>query len=101
MHHNYGVISGRHFRRLRVAYNFGCRALYTFRGEQVLVVISMGVRRNFSRGGQCQHFANPCQVADDAMQMYVHETPFFTRLNHKENAPCYDNSHKNELVWQP
>jgi len=34
----------------------------------------MGVGRNFSRWGQCQHFANPCQVADNAMQMYVHET---------------------------
>ena len=29
MHHNYGVISGSHAcRDLRVAYNFGCRALY-------------------------------------------------------------------------
>ena len=30
-------------RRLRVAYNFGCRALYTFRGERVLVVIRFNV----------------------------------------------------------
>jgi len=34
----------------------------------------MGVCRKFSRGGQRQHFANPCQVADDAIQMYVHDT---------------------------
>jgi len=35
--------------------------------------IVMGVRRNFSRGGQRQHSANHCQVADDAIS-YVHET---------------------------
>jgi len=28
----------------------------------------------FPGGGQRQHFANSYQVADDAMQMYVHET---------------------------
>ena len=26
---------------------------------------------------------------------------FSTRLHHKQNDPCYDNSHKNALVWQP
>jgi len=39
----------------------------------VLDRTDMGVSRNFP-GEQCQHFANPCQVADDAMQIYVHET---------------------------
>jgi len=34
----------------------------------------MGVHRNFSRVGHRQHFANRFQVADDAMQTYVHET---------------------------
>jgi len=40
----------------------------------------MGVRRNFSRGGQTRYFAYPFHVADDAMQMHVHKTlcPFFT-----------------------
>jgi len=40
----------------------------------------MGVRRNFYSGGeQNRHFAYPFQVADDAMQMDVHETlhPFY------------------------
>jgi len=90
----------------------------------------MGVRINFSSGGQRSHFADPCQVADDArmlmmqgcwwckvaddarllmmqgcwwckdaddvMQIYVHETfTVSTRLHHKENASCYDSSHKN------
>jgi len=32
-----------YIRRLRVAYNFGCRALYTFRCERVLVVIRFNV----------------------------------------------------------
>ena len=32
-----------YIRRLRVAYNFGCRALYTFRGKRVLVVIKFNV----------------------------------------------------------
>jgi len=36
----------------------------------------MGVRRNFPRGGQHRHFACPFQVADDAMQMDVHETHY-------------------------
>jgi len=34
----------------------------------------MGIRRNFFRGGQRQDFADPFQVADDAVQMHVHET---------------------------
>jgi len=34
----------------------------------------MGVRRNFSRGGQRRNFAYPFQVADDAMQINVHKT---------------------------
>jgi len=34
----------------------------------------MGVRRKFSRGGQHLHFADICHVADDAMQMEIHET---------------------------
>jgi len=40
---------------------------------------SMGVRRNFSRGGQHQNFAYQFQVADDTMQMDVHKTlyPFY------------------------
>jgi len=24
-----------------------------------------------------------------------------TQLHHRENAPCYDNSHKNVFRWQP
>jgi len=35
----------------------------------------MGVRRNFSRGGQSRHFAYPFQVVEDATQMDVHKTP--------------------------
>jgi len=39
----------------------------------------MGVRRNFSRRGQNQHFSYPFQVADDATQIDVHKTlhPFY------------------------
>jgi len=37
-------------------------------------------------------------IADDAMQMDVHETlyPFYT----EENTPCYGNNHKKTLRWQ-
>ena len=47
---------------------------------------SMGVRRNFSRGGQRRHFSYPFSVADDAVQMDVHKTllPF---QNYKETSP--------------
>jgi len=34
----------------------------------------MGVRRNFSRGGQSQNFAYLFQVVDDATQMDVYKT---------------------------
>jgi len=40
----------------------------------------MGIRRNFSRGEQCRHFAYLFQIADDATQTDVHETlyPLYT-----------------------
>jgi len=59
---------------------------------------SVGVCRNFSRGGQRRHFAYTFEVAEVTMQMDFHKTllPFCT----KENAPCYGNSHKNALLWQ-
>jgi len=38
----------------------------------------MGVRRNFFREGQCRHFAYPFEVADNAMQMDVNKTLFYT-----------------------
>jgi len=40
----------------------------------------MGIRRNFSRGGESRHFACPSQAADDTMQMDVHIMlyPFYT-----------------------
>jgi len=45
-----------------------------------------GRPQKFFQGGQRQHFAGPCQVADDAMQMYVHETfQQFSTIT-KENA---------------
>ena len=40
----------------------------------------MGVRRNFSRGGQSRHFTCLFQVVGDAAQMDVHK---------KENVQCY------------
>jgi len=46
-------------------------------------------------GGQRHHFANSCQVADDAMQSpFTKHFTLSTRVHHKENAPCYNNSHK-------
>ena len=36
--------------------------------------LNVCVSRNFSRRGQHQHFAYLCQVADDAMEVYVRET---------------------------
>jgi len=39
-----------------------------------MVFVVVGVRRKISMGGKRQHFADPFQVADDAMQMSVHET---------------------------
>jgi len=53
----------------------------------------MGVRRNFSRGGQPRHFVCPFQLADDAMQMDVHRT-LRPLLHHQEKAPSYGSSHK-------
>jgi len=69
----------------------------------------MGVRRNFSRVGQRPNFADPFQVADDAMQMDVHKAlhPFFTtkKITHdaatvtkmrfvgRNNQVYYDNLH--------
>ena len=45
---------------------------------------------NFSTGGKSRHFACPYQVADDAMQMDVHNASPF--LHHEQNAQCYDNT---------
>jgi len=42
----------------------------------------MGVRRNFSRGGQSRHFVSLFQCVSDATQMDVH----------KKNVQCYGNS---------
>jgi len=43
----------------------------------------MGVRRNFSRGGQSRHFAYVFVVVDDATQIDVYK---------RENVQCYGNS---------
>jgi len=57
--------------------------------------LTPGRPQKFFRGWQSQLFANPCQIADNAMEMSVHDTlTLSTRLHHKENAPCYNNSHK-------
>jgi len=49
-----------------------------------------GRPQKFSHRGQRPHFANPFQVADNAMQMDVHNALPFP--HHKENAQCYGNS---------
>jgi len=56
----------------------------------------MGVRRNFSRGEQCQQFAKLSQVAKDAaMQMDVRETLFrYYTTTPQENALCYSGHKK-------
>ena len=62
----------------------------------------MGVRRNFSREEQRQHFADPCHVADDAMQMEVHETLYrFYTTTPQRKCPMLRNSHKKVLRWRP
>jgi len=40
----------------------------------------MGVRRNFSKGGESRHFTYAFQVVNDATQMGVHKAlhPFYT-----------------------
>jgi len=45
--------------------------------------VVMGVRRNFSRGGQSRHFAYLFLVVGDVTQMDVSK---------KENVQCYGNS---------
>jgi len=55
--------------------------------EKNFDLIHMGVRRNFSGGGQSWHFAYHSQVFDDAMQ-WTYRT-LFAFLHHKENAQCY------------
>jgi len=60
----------------------------------------MGVRRNFFRGGQRQHFPDPCQVADDAIQMYVHETlyRFYMTTPHRKCPMLRQQSQKMRFV---
>jgi len=60
----------------------------------------MGVRRNFSRGGQRQNFAYQFQVSDDTMQMDVHKTKRFTLSTSRRKYTCDGNKHKNALRWQ-
>ena len=76
---------------------FSCHRLQNTPKSAGTYVISqsMGVRRKFSRRVQRRHFAYPFQVADDAMQMDVHEMiyTFYTT----KNAPYYGSSHTNSL----
>jgi len=60
--------------------SFVCCFLDPAKTSNHVAVNLMGVRRNFSRGGQSRHFAYPFQVVDDATQMDVHKTlhPFYT-----------------------
>jgi len=60
----------------------------------------MGVRRYFSRGEQHQHFANFCEVADDAMQMYVHKMlyPFYTTTPQRKCLMLQQQSQKIHVV---
>ena len=63
---------------------------------------SMGVRRNFSRGEQCQQFAKLSQVAKDAaMQMNVRETLFRYYTTTPQKMPYVTVVTKNALLWQP
>jgi len=65
------------------------------KGPSIFHISGSWASAEFFQGEQRQHFADPCQVADNAMQMYVHETHyrFYTTTPHR-NAPCYVNSHK-------
>jgi len=57
---------------------------------------SMGVRRNFSRGGgNVAKLCCPFQFADDANRRSQNALPL---LHHKKRVPCYDSSHKNAFV---
>jgi len=53
--------------------------------------VSMGVRRNFSRGEKSRHFAYPFQFVGDATQMDVHKKcpmlrqQFHTVFSQQEN----------------
>jgi len=60
----------------------------------------MGVRQNFSRGGNVDIY--PVWVAIDAVQMDVHKTfqPFYTTKT-MPHVTTYGNSNKNALRWQP
>jgi len=61
--------------------------------------VPMGVRSNFSWVGQHRHFAYPfsgfwrCNTNGRSQNA-------FSFIHHKENAPCYGNSHRNALLWQ-
>jgi len=61
---------------------------------------SMGVRRNFSRGGQRQHFANLSQVDDDAIKNYVRETlyPYYTTTPQRNCPMLQQRSQKCTLL---
>jgi len=60
-----------------------------------------GRPQKFFQGWQHQHFADSYQVADNAMKVYVHERlHLFYTPTPQRKTPCYDNSHKNALVWQ-
>jgi len=58
----------------------------------------MGVRKNFSKGGQRRNFSHPFQVPRDAGQADGHKR--FTISTTLRNSPCYGRSHKNALRWQ-
>jgi len=61
----------------------------------------MRVRTNFSRGGNVNILLILVRLLTIQRKCtFTKRLTFSARLNHKENAPCYDNSHKNALVWQ-
>jgi len=63
---------------------------------------SKGVGRKLSRGGNVNILLILFRLL--TMQCKCTFTKRFTvstRLHRKANAPCYDNSHKNALRWQP
>ena len=59
----------------------------------------MGVRRNFSRGCNVNILLIFVRLLTmQCKRKFTKRFTFSPRLRHKENAPCYDNSHKRRFV---
>jgi len=66
-------------------------------GPHSVYISTMGFRTIFSRGGGNVSILLILVRLLTIQYKYTKRFTVSTKLRHKENAPCYDNSHKNAL----